>query len=402
MASPASSTADAVPHWRDRKRYLWLFSTIMPGMVGLSWLCVFFIGSPAFWWLGLVLVFGIGPLLDYLGGADSAGPSEGALLSLEKDRFYRWATYLYLPCQYLSLAFACWLWAGGGWLTMSWLDKLGLMLAVGIVGGCAINVAHEIGHTSERTEKRLSKIALAQCWYGHFPVEHNHGHHVRVATPEDPTSSWFGESFYRFLPRSVAGRVQTAWRLEARRLARHGQSPWSWHNEVLRAWPMSVVLYAGLAVWFGPVVLPWLFGQAVVGICLLEMVNYMEHYGLRRQKLPDGRYERVRPAHSWNSNSVLSNVFLFHLPRHSDHHANPMRPYQALRHFDEAPELPAGYAAMLPLTLVPPLWRRVMDHRVIAHYGGDVRLAALPPNHPLMAHNEASEERQLAAHALDG
>src|SRR6202012_4780723 len=128
-----------------------------------------------------------------------------------------------------------------------------------------------------------------------------------------------------------------------------------------------------------PVGLPCRIGQAIIGFCLLETVNYIEHYGLRRQKLDSGRYERVRPAHSWNSSTMIANVLLFHLQRHSDHHANPLRKYQVLRHFDEAPQLPSGYTAMLLLALFPPLWHRVMDARVIDFYRGDIRLAALKP-----------------------
>ena len=143
---------------------------------------------------------------------------------------------------------------------------------------------------------------------------------------------------------------------------------------------MSIVLFAALVLGFGVEVLPWLIGQALIGIWLMETINYLEHYGLRRQRRADGRYEQVRPSHSWNSNSVVSNVFLFHLQRHSDHHANPQRRYQALCHADQAPQLPAGYATMVLVALVPPLWRRMMDRRVLAHYGGDISLAALRPS----------------------
>ena len=128
---------------------------------------------------------------------------------------------------------------------------------------------------------------------------------------------------------------------------------------------MTVVLFAALTAIFGAVVLPYLLGQAVLGFCLLEVVNYLEHYGLRRQRREDGRYERTRPEHSWNSNSVASNVLLYHLQRHSDHHANPIRRYQALRHVEEAPQLPTGYAGMIVLAAFPPLWRRVMDRRLL-------------------------------------
>jgi alkane 1-monooxygenase len=158
-----------------------------------------------------------------------------------------------------------------------------------------------------------------------------------------------------------------------------GKSYWTLRNDILGAWAMTAALFAGLAIAFGPLVLPYLLIQAVLGFSLLEVVNYLEHYGLRRQKREDGRYERCLPEHSWNSNNVASNVLLYHLQRHSDHHANPTRRYQALRHVDEAPQLPTGYAGMIVLAWIPPLWRRVMDPRLLEHYSGDVTRANIQP-----------------------
>jgi alkane 1-monooxygenase len=366
---------------RDRKRYLCLIGALVPVNVFISWFAVQVTGVAAFWWSGVILTFGIIPVLDHLVGPNLDSPTDSALAWLENDRFYRWATYLYVPIQYLSLVFACWLWAGGGWLTMTFVDKVGLMATVGIIGGIAINAAHELGHKRELVEKRLSKVALAQTCYGHFFVEHNRGHHARVATGEDPASSRMGESLYHFILRSVIGSARSAWNIEATRLSGMRRPRWSLRNDVLNAWLMSIALFTVLAVWFRPVVLPWLAGQAVIGFCMLETVNYLEHYGLRRRTLPDGRYERVRPSHSWNSDTVIVNACLFQLQRHSDHHAHPQRRYQALRYSDEAPQLPSGYGSMMLLALFPPLWRRVMDRRVLDHYGGDIRLAALSPRH---------------------
>ena len=365
--------------WRDPKRYLWLFGAVVPALVFETWLAALATGSNLLGWCGPVIAFVVVPVLDHLVGADADNPPDRALDRLESDRFYRWVTYLFLPSQSLSLVFACWLWAGGGWVTMTPADKVGLMTTVGIIGGVAISAAHELGHRRARLERRLSKLALAQTCYGHFFVEHNRGHHARVATPADPASSRLGESLYRFIPRSTLGGVRSAWALERTRFARMGQSHWNLRNDVLNAWLLSAVLFAALALWFGATVLPWLVGQAIIGFGMLETVNYLEHYGLRRQQLPDGRYERVAAAHSWNSNTVIANVFLFHLQRHSDHHAHPIRRYQSLRHSDEAPQLPTGYATMMLLALVPPLWRKVMDWRVLEHYGGDVTLAARLP-----------------------
>jgi alkane 1-monooxygenase len=369
----------AIPVWKDRKRYLWLLGLIIPALVVTAWLAVEATGLGVFWWAGPIVMFGIIPVLDYLVGQDTENPPESALAWLETDAYYRWATYLYLPTQYLSLILACWFWSGDASVTMGWIDKIGLMLTVGGIGGIAINTAHELGHRRAPAEKWLSKVALTQSCYGHFFVEHNRGHHSRVATAEDPASSRTGESLYSFIPRSVMGGLRSAWNLERRRFERRGKSPWTLKNDVLNAWLMSIALFTALVVWFGVGVLPWLIGQAIIGFCLLETINYLEHYGLRRQKRPDGHYDQVRPSHSWNSNSVIANVFLFHLQRHSDHHANPMRRYQALCHADDAPQLPAGYATMVLLAMFPPLWRRVMDRRVLDHYRGDIRLAALSP-----------------------
>ncbi|WP_371687369.1 alkane 1-monooxygenase [Micromonospora sp. KC723] len=251
----------------------------------------------------------------------------------------------------------------------------GLVSTLGIVNGIAINTAHELGHKREKVERWLSKIALAPTGYGHFYVEHNRGHHVRVATPEDPASARFGESFWMFWPRTVLGGLRSAWRLESGRFRIRSRSPWTWRNDVLNAWAMTVVLAAGLILGFGVRVVPFLVLQAIVGFSLLEVVNYLEHYGLCRQRTAGGRYEKVDPWHSWNSDRVVTNVFLFQLQRHSDHHANPVRRYQTLRSCDAAPQLPAGYATMIVAALVPPLWRRIMDPKVAAHYGGDLSLA---------------------------
>jgi alkane 1-monooxygenase len=236
-----------------------------------------------------------------------------------------------------------------------------------------------MGHQRAQSERWLSKVALAQTGYGHFFVEHNRGHHARVATPEDPATARFGENFWMFLPRSVVGAATSGWKLEAARFRRTGGSPWNIRNDVLNAWLMSVILFAAVIVAFGVQVIPFLVIQAVFGFSLLEVVNYLEHYGLLRQKDENGRYERCQPRHSWNSDHIATNVVLYGLERHSDHHANPTRRYQVLRTFDEAPQLPSGYGTMIGLAYIPPLWRKVMDHRVLDVYGGDLTKINIDP-----------------------
>lgn len=388
-----SAEADGVvavddEQWRDGKRYAWLCGLLVPLFPFVAWGLVEATGISAFWWFGPFLVYLVLPSLDNVVGTTTLNPPDTAVGWLERDRYYRYVTYAYLPLQYAGLVLACWMWTRGG---LSFWDELGLAATIAMVAGIAINTAHELGHKKDALERRLSKIALAQSGYGHFYIEHNRGHHVRVATPEDPASSRMGESFWRFLPRSVAGSFRSAWALERKRFARRDQSMWTYRNDILNAWAMTLTLYVVLVAVFGIAVLPWLIVQAVWGFSLLEVVNYLEHYGLRRQKMADGRYERIRPAHSWNANNMASNIFLYHLQRHSDHHANPTRRYQTLRHFDEAPQLPSGYASMILLAYVPPLWRRVMDKRVVEHYRGDLTLANIKPS---------ARQRILARHGV--
>jgi alkane 1-monooxygenase len=363
--------------WSDPKRYAWLLGIIVPLSPFMAWGAVALTGFGGFWFLGPALVFVAFPLLDMAIGLDPTNPPDSVLRWLEQDHYYRWCTYLFIPIQYAGLVLACWQWADGG---LTSVEAIGLALTMGVVGGIAINTAHELGHKRESAEKWLSRVALAQTGYGHFFIEHNRGHHVRVATPEDPASSRLGESFWAFLPRTVSGSLRSAWEIETVRLDRLGKSHFTLRNDILGAWAMTVVLFAALAVAFGPIVLPFLALQALIGFSLLEVVNYLEHYGLLRGKREDGRYQRCQPEHSWNSNNVASNVLLYHLQRHSDHHANPTRRYQALRHVEEAPQLPTGYAGMIVLAWFPPLWRRVMDPRLLAHFDGDVERANIQPS----------------------
>ncbi len=240
---------------------------------------------------------------------------------------------------------------------------------MGWTGGAGINAGHELGHKKTAVERMLARLALAPTGYGHFNIEHNRGHHRDVATPEDPASSRLGESYYRFMRREIPGALRRGWKLEWDRLERQGLPWFSVRNEILQTGVITALVWAGLVAWLGAAVAPLILIQAFIGYTLLTSANYVEHYGLLRQKTPGGRYERPEPRHSWNSNHGLSNILLYQLQRHSDHHAHPTRRYQSLRHFDEAPQLPTGYFGMFLLAFFPPLWFRVMDPRVIEHCG---------------------------------
>lgn len=375
----ATIPAGSTELWKDKKRYLWLIGLVVPSLAFVALGMHALTGWGVWFWIGPIVILGIVPAIDLFTGLDRSNPPDDVIEALAQDRYYRWITYLFLPLQYAAFVAILWMIARGN---VGTIDKVGLAISVGCMGGIGINTAHELGHKRESHERWLSKIALAQSFYGHFYIEHNRGHHVRVATPADPASGRVGESFYRFWPRTVAGSLKSAWRLEKRRYARRKQHPFRIGNDVLNAWLMSAVLWAAMIAWLGIGIVPYLLIQAVVGFSLLEIINYMEHYGMLRQRVGapgKERYEKVDPSHSWNSNNIATNVLLYHLQRHSDHHANPTRRYQTLRDFEESPVLPTGYAGMILLALVPPVWRRVMDSRVLAHFDGDITRANIQP-----------------------
>ena len=370
------TTATMTPSWVDGKRYLWLLSPMIPVLVLLALGLFQWTRLGLFAWGGPILLYGLIPLLDWLIGEDPHNAPESAVAQLDNDPYYRAIVYAYIPTQFLATYWGAWLAVFGN---LGGLEYAGLIFTVGIVNGIAINTAHELGHKKGELERWLAKLTLAPVAYGHFYVEHTRGHHKNVATPDDPASSKMGETFWVFLPRTMTGSLKSAWNIEKERLARNGKSVWSADNDNLQAWAMTVVLFGGITAGLGWAALPFLLAQAFYGASLLEVVNYLEHYGLLRQKGADDRYERCKPEHSWNSNNIVTNLFLYQLQRHSDHHANPTRRFQALRHFDESPQLPTGYAALVLIAYFPWLWFRQMDPMVAQHYKGDLTKANLYP-----------------------
>lgn len=372
-----TSEADG-KNWKDAKRHLWLLSPAIP-VIGLAALSAYAIAPKklrALAWTGPVLVHGIIPALDRLIGEDTSNPPESAVKPLEDDKYYSRIVKAFIPPQYAMTLLGAWL---ASRKSTPMADRVGLALTVGAINGIGINTAHELGHSTDKMDRILAMIALAPTGYTHFVVEHNYGHHKRVATPEDPASSRFGESFWKFLPRTVIGGFKSAVKIEKERLARKGKSFWTTENELLQGWAMSAGLLGATTLVCGPRAIPFMIGQGAYGASLLEVINYVEHYGLKRQKDENGKYERTKPEHSWNSNHVVTNLVLYQLQRHSDHHANPTRGFQALRHFEKAPQLPGGYASMLLPAYFPSWWYKVMDERVIKHYEGDLSKINMDP-----------------------
>lgn len=354
--------------YRDRKRYAWIFSLVVPmtALIGPAT----YIATGQLWtlWLPLAVIYGLIPLLDWVLGEDRSNPPESAVPALEADQYYRIITWLLVPLLWAVFIFGAWFVVR---YQLPWSGVLAVGIATGGVGGFCINLGHELGHKRGAGERWLAKLALAVTGYGHFFIEHNRGHHRDVATPADPASSRMGESIYRFVLREMPGAARRAWKLEAERLARSGRSPWSLENENLQPALITLALWSGLILWLGWSALPFILIAAFWSNFQLTSANYVEHYGLLRRQLANGKYEICQPHHSWNSNHVFSNWALFQLQRHSDHHAHPTRRYQSLRHFDHVPHLPSGYAGMFPIAYVPPLWFRVMDPRLLKVVGRD-------------------------------
>ena len=281
------------------------------------------------------------------------------------------------PVLWLSFIFGAWFAVHMDLPLHGWAA---LVLISGSVGGFCINLGHELGHKNTALERALAKIVLAPSGYGHFFVEHNRGHHRDASTPLDPASSRMGESIYRFMVREMPGAWFRAWELERTRLKQAGLPLLSRHNHIVQPALLTLTLWSGLVLWLGWTVLPFLLAASFWANFQLTSANYIEHYGLLRQLRAPGKYEACQPHHSWNSNHIFSNWILFHLQRHSDHHAHPLRRYQSLRHFDGLPTLPSGYFGMFLVAYVPPLWRYVMDERLLRAVGHDLNRLNIDPS----------------------
>jgi alkane 1-monooxygenase len=364
--------------YRDRKRLWWLLSVAFPLLPFAGMAAHAASGLQIALALPILISYGLMPLLDALFGEDLSNPPEAVVAQLEADRYYRWLTWAIVPMHFVALIGCAW-WVGTH--ELSWWAVAIMAYVAGTDSGIGINTGHELGHKNTQIEQWLARLVLAVPFYGHFTVEHGRGHHRSVSTPEDHASARMGESIYRFALRELPGGIHRAWRLEGERLVRAKQPVWSWHNTLLQSYAISGALQLGLIAAFGWVMLPFLAIHNLVAWWQLTSANYVEHYGLLRERLANGRYETPQPHHSWNTNHLITNLALFHLQRHSDHHAYPLRRYQSLRHFEDVPQLPSGYFGMFPLSYVPPLWFKVMDHRLMAlpHVNGDLNRVNIDP-----------------------
>ncbi|WP_151711471.1 alkane 1-monooxygenase [Acinetobacter junii] len=378
--------------FKDKKRHLWLLGLAVPA-IAMSGLAGYQFGPKKskkfFASFGPLFIHGVIPTLDKLIGEDTENPPLDAIADLEADPYYSRIVKLFIPLQYATNVYGAYLASRKG---TSVADQVLLGILVGMVNGIAINTAHELSHKNGRLEHYLSHLALAPSGYNHFRIEHPYGHHRRVATPEDPASSRLGETFWKFLPRTVIGSFKSAIEIEKKRLERKKLPFFCKENELIHGWAMSAIYHGLMFKKFGMRSVPFQLTQATYAVTLFEAVNYIEHYGLKREKKENGQYERTLPEHSWNNNNLVTNLFLYQLQRHSDHHAYPTRSFQTLRHFENAPQLPAGYGAMLLPAFIPTWWSKIMDDRVVEHYNGDLSKVNLHPDAEARIYEKYAEE----------
>ena len=363
----------------DRKRWLWMLSVAYPLQPFVAvWL--HFVTDNELWFLlPLVVNYAVAPALDWAIGEDRNNPPEEVVMQLDQDLYYRRLTYAAVPLHFITLLGCAWYAATQ---SLSWWAFAILAAVAGMTAGLAINTGHELGHKNSRFEKSLAKVVLAIAAYGHFSIAHNRGHHRDVSAPVDPASARMGESIYKFARREVPGAFRMAWQTEKERLTIRGKSVWHGSNPILQSYAITAAFSLLLFLLLGWKTIPFLLIHNLFAYWQLTSANYIEHYGLLRGRDARGRYEPCQPYHSWNSNHILSNLVLFHLERHSDHHTHPLRRYQSLRHFEDLPSLPNGYFGMYVLAYVPWLWFRIMDKRLmeLPHVQGDLDKVNIDPD----------------------
>ncbi len=336
-------------------KYLAAFSIPIVAFIGL-----YFKGTMVF--LTPVYAFVIIPFLELIFPVDTYNLTTEEVGSKLKRKIFDWLLYFNLPIVYGLVIY------GLLEITSAPLETyelVGMILSVGIVLGVnGINVGHELGHRQNTKERFLGKALLLPSMYMHFYIEHNHGHHLHAATPEDPATARYNQSVYSFWFTSITRQYVSAWRIQQKLLKNQSLSFLSIKNDMLWYHVIQLGYLSVIFGVFGSLGLLFAGVSAIVGFLLLETVNYIEHYGLLRLKKSSGRYERVKEMHSWNSNHVIGRIVLYELTRHSDHHYKSSKKYQVLDCHNESPQMPFGYPTSMVLAMLPPLWFSIMNKRV--------------------------------------
>jgi alkane 1-monooxygenase len=341
-------------HWRVFKYCspLIIFSLAWLSFTGRGWVCFL----PLLWTYVLI------PFVELFLQPDTENMEQAEEEVARLDNRFDYLLYAVVFFQYASVILFLFSLQTPG---LTWVDYTGRIFSMGLLCGIfGINVGHELGHRPGKLEQFLAKMLLLSSQYLHFFIEHNKGHHKRVATAEDPASSRLGESLYAFYPRTILYSYLGAWQIANKETVRKGNDIISLHNEMVRYTLIQFSFLVLIGYFFGLQLLLYYWLAAAIGIGLLEAVNYIEHYGLSRKEIAPGKYERAMPVHSWNSNHLLGRLMLFELSRHSDHHYLASRKFQVLRHHDDAPQMPTGYPGMMILAHLPPLFFYVMKKQM--------------------------------------
>ena len=310
----------------------------------------------------VIYAFVVLPFLDVVLGKNTTNLDEQARASKAYNILFDWMLYFNLPIVFGLMSYFLFQVTTQSYTTSEWI---GLSLSAGILLATnSINVAHELGHRQSLIERTMSKILYIPCLYMHFYIEHNFGHHMKVATPEDGATAKYNQSVYAFWIRSVSKQYVDAWKKQFELLSIKNHSFFSIYNDMFWYHLIQPLYLLAILVLFSQTAMLFAISVGVISFLFLECINYIEHYGLIRSKTPSGRYERVQTHHSWNSNYNIGRIVLYELTRHSDHHFESAKKYQLLETHKESPHLPVGYPASILLSLFPPLWFFIMNPRV--------------------------------------
>jgi alkane 1-monooxygenase len=336
-------------------KYLLAYSVPFFGLLG-----IYFHGIWSY--TVVIYVFVMIPILELILPVDSSNYSETEVERRLKNKLYNGLLYLNIPIVYVSLYFTFTLVKSK---ELTYFELTGIILSLGIIlGSNGINVAHELGHRKKLYERIFGKLLLIPSHYTHFFIEHNHGHHLHVSTPEDPSTAKYNQNLYSFWVQSVTGTYVKAWQIQNNLNRIENRSLFSPKNDMFWFTVIQLCYLTAIFFVFGLKVLLVAIFSGIIGFLLLETINYIEHYGLQRKLLPSGRFERVTEKHSWNSNHILGRIILYELTRHSDHHFKSSKEYQILEHHEESPQLPYGYPASMVLSFIPPLWFALMNNKI--------------------------------------
>ncbi len=338
-----------------------IFKYFSPFIVfGLAWVAFNERGWLCF--LPLLWAFVFIPLVELFTQPNPQNLSAAEEAIAKADKRFDYLLYAVVVAQYFLLIYFLFSLQEVG-LTL--VDCTGRIISMGLLCGIfGINVGHELGHRANPFEQFLAKALLLTSLYLHFFIEHNKGHHKRVATHDDPASARLEESLFAFYPRTIFFSYISAWEIANKEVKRNGFNVFSWHNEMIQFTFIQLMTLLFIGYFFGIMILGFYLVAALIGIGLLESVNYIEHYGLSRKQIAPGKFERAMPIHSWNSNHVVGRMMLFELSRHSDHHFMASRKYQILQHHEDAPQMPTGYPGMMILAHFPPLFFSVMNKQI--------------------------------------